>query len=385
MLSNKGTNSPGHETDSEVLYEKLRISDQQFRGAFEHAPIGMAIVGLDGKWIQVNRSLSKMLGYRPAELMKITFQDLTHPEDLNKDLNALNKLVSGKKDTYEMEKRYFHKDGSTIYAILSVSIVRDQFGEPLHFVSQIIDITNRKKTEDHVKMIFEVTNDQNKRLMNFAQIVSHNLRSHSGNLNMLIDFMKTEQDESARKELLHMFERATSNLEATISHLAEVVSMNHSLNDGFRVSNLKAVVDNAVDNVHALLKKVDGTCQIGLSREVLVTVIPAYLDSTILNLLTNAIKYRSKERTLKISITEEKQGDFVLLSIQDNGSGIDLEKNGDQIFGMYKTFHANTDARGIGLFITKNQVEAMGGKITVESALGQGSTFKVYFRNASSG
>ncbi|RQO69400.1 histidine kinase [Pedobacter sp. KBW06] len=385
MLSDKRTNSPGHETDSEILYEKLRISDQQFRGAFEHAPIGMAIVGLDGKWIQVNKSLSKMLGYRPAELMRITFQDLTHPEDLNKDLNALNKLVNGKKDTYEMEKRYFHKDGSTIYAILSVSIVRDQFGEPLHFVSQIIDITNRKKTEDHVKMIFEVTNDQNKRLMNFAQIVSHNLRSHSGNLNMLIDFMKTERDENARTELLSMFEQATSNLEATISHLAEVVSMNHSLNDGFKVANLKTVVDNTVGNVHALLKKVDGRCQIELNPDSLVNVIPAYLDSTILNLLTNAIKYRSDERRLLISITEEKEDNFVLLSIRDNGSGIDLEKNGNKIFGMYKTFHANKDARGIGLFITKNQVEAMGGKILVESVLGQGSTFKVYFRCDSSG
>lgn len=220
--------------------------------------------------------------------------------------------------------------------------------------------------------------------MNFAQIVSHNLRSHSGNLNMLIDFMKTERNESAREELLYMFEQATSNLEETISHLAEVVSMNHSLNDGLKILNLKDVVDNAVGNVLALLKKVDGRCQIGLNDDLWVKVIPAYLDSTILNLLTNAIKYRSNERRLAISITEEREDDFVLLSIKDNGSGIDLEKNGNQIFGMYKTFHANTDARGIGLFITKNQVEAMGGKITVESVLGQGSVFKVYFRSASS-
>lgn len=151
MPLDKRTNSAEYETDPEILYEKLRISDQQFRGAFEHASIGMAIVGLDGKWKQVNKSLSKTLGYSSAELIKLTFQDLTHPEDLNKDLNSLDKLIKGKKDSYEIEKRYFHKNGSIIYAILSVSIVRDQFGKPLQFVSQIVDITNRKKTEDHVK------------------------------------------------------------------------------------------------------------------------------------------------------------------------------------------------------------------------------------------
>lgn len=367
-------------SDPEGLHAKLRISEEQFRGAFEHAAIGMAIVSPDGKWVQVNNSLSKMLGYSPTELPKLTFQDVTHPEDLNKDLSAVKKLILGKKNSYKMEKRYFHKNGGIIYAILSVSIVRDVFGQPLHFVSQIIDISDIKKTENHLEIERRVTNDQNKRLLNFAHIVSHNLRSHSGNLQMLLSFMDVEKDESARNELFGMFHQAAANLEDTITHLTEVVSMKNTFEEGLKVLNLKSVINDAVGNVHALLRKTSGKCKVELEEDLYVKVIPAYLDSIVLNLLTNSIKYRSKDRPLEIYITGELLQDMVVLSIKDNGSGIDLHKNGDQIFGMYKTFHANPDARGIGLFITKNQVEAMGGRITVESEPEVGSLFKVYLK-----
>ena len=109
--------------------------------------------------------------------------------------------------------------------------------------------------------------------------------------------------------------------------------------------------------------------------------VPAYLESIILNLMTNAVKYRSLDREPKIAISAKKQDGYLVLSISDNGLGIDLERYGDKLFGMYKTFHDNKDARGLGLYIIKNQIEAMDGNITVTSEVGKGSTFKVSFND----
>jgi signal transduction histidine kinase len=113
--------------------------------------------------------------------------------------------------------------------------------------------------------------------------------------------------------------------------------------------------------------------------EINLEVIPAYLDSILLNLITNAIKYRSPERQPIIEISTKTDGDYLVLLVKDNGLGLDLKKFKDKIFGMYKTFHNNPNSRGIGLFITKNQIEAMNGKIEVESEVNVGTTFKIYF------
>lgn len=111
----------------------------------------------------------------------------------------------------------------------------------------------------------------------------------------------------------------------------------------------------------------------------LVNYNPAYLESVVLNFISNAIKYSSPERQPRIELTVSYEGEDFIFKISDNGIGIDMKKNGDKLFGMYKTFNNNPDARGIGLFITKNQIDAMGGKVEVESEPGKGTSFKIYF------
>jgi len=362
------------------LNEKLKLSEERFRRAFEHAAIGMAIVSLQGKWLRINRSLFNILGYHPSELLRLTFQDITHPEDLNKDLDLLTEVIGGLRDSYQMEKRYFHKKGHIVWVILAVSIVKNSNGEPLHFISQITDISKVKAAEYEIKSVLDVTSDQNRRLLNFAHIVSHNLRSHSGNLTMLLNFIETDVDEQSRQELLKMFRHAASNLQETIGHLNEVVAVNTTLSENLTGINLNKAITGAIGNVEALLKAADAVCINEVTNEFLIDAVPAYLDSILLNFLTNAIKYHSPERKPVIILRAETEGNQVALSIEDNGMGIDLEANRDKIFGMYKTFHTNKDARGIGLFITKNQIEAMGGKVSVESEVGKGTRFKINFK-----
>ncbi len=502
--------------------DELRISEESFRGTFEHAAIGMALVNPDGKWLKVNKSLSAMLGYSEQELLKLSFQDITHPEDLETDLNFLNELVAGKRISYEMEKRYINKQGVIVWTILSVSLVRDQEGNPLHFVSQITNNTERKiaeqrledslvklegileastqvsiistdnegmitsfnkgaenllgykaeelimkqslsifhveqevvqrgqelseifgkdiaglnvilaypklgqsetrewtylrkdglsfpvqsvvtaitngkgeidgfleistdiskikEVENEIKALLNVTKDQNHRLLNFAHIVSHNLRSHTSNIDKLLDFIEEDDELASGNELLGMLRRAANNLKETIDHLNEVVIMNNVTEENLVPCNLKHVIFRATENVQALLKSIGGKFECHADDDLTVAAVPAYLDSILINLLSNAIKYRSEKRALQIVIRAVPQGDFIKISIQDNGLGIDLATKGSRMFGMYETFHEGKDSRGIGLFITRNQVEAMAGSIEVVSRVEVGTTFEVYLK-----
>jgi PAS domain S-box-containing protein len=122
-------------------------SDALFQSAFEFAAIGMALVSPEGKWLRVNRSVCKITGYSEAELLERTFQDVTHPDDLELDLENVRKMLAGEIETYQMEKRYHHKNRSIVWVLLSVSLVRTKSGEPLFFISQIQDITRQKTSE----------------------------------------------------------------------------------------------------------------------------------------------------------------------------------------------------------------------------------------------
>lgn len=130
---------------------RLRQSEQQFRLAMANAPIGMALVGLDGSFLEVNDQLASVVGRTPAELRTLTFQDTTHPDDLDADLAYVQQLLDGEIDWYSMEKRYIHADGHIIWILLSGSLVRDNDGEPDHFVAQIQDVTQRIHQEEELR------------------------------------------------------------------------------------------------------------------------------------------------------------------------------------------------------------------------------------------
>src|SRR5512135_330284 len=129
------------------LDQTLRASEELSRTTFEQAAVGISHVGTDGRWLRVNDKLCAILGYPREELMQLTFQDITYPEDLDKDLNYVRQLLSGEINTYSIDKRYIRKDRSVVWANLTVSLVRSDAGEPKHFISVVEDITRRKQAE----------------------------------------------------------------------------------------------------------------------------------------------------------------------------------------------------------------------------------------------
>lgn len=152
-------------TEKKIREEALWESEEAFRNNFMYAGIGMALVATDGAWLQVNRTLCGILGYSESELMKLTFQDVTHPEDIDKDLALLNEVIDGVRDHYQMEKRYFHKNGNLIHVILSVSVVRNKDQTIKNFVSQIIDISDLHEAQRKVTGLLQISKEQNKELL----------------------------------------------------------------------------------------------------------------------------------------------------------------------------------------------------------------------------
>ncbi|QLG45572.1 PAS domain-containing sensor histidine kinase [Costertonia aggregata] len=366
---------------TELKTTKLQLErvQESFKGTFENSAVGMALVSLDGKWISVNKGLCDSLGYTEKELLQMTFQELTFPEDLNTDLKLLQQVVDGKISTYQIEKRYYHKKGDLMHAILTVTAVKDIEGKLSHFISQILDISSRIHAENRTKKLLDVTKEQNESLLNFAHIVSHNLRSHSSNLSMLSGFLASENDADERKNLMNMLNNASESLAETVMHLNEVVQVKVGASEKIKNVNIHRTLKNVEKNLSVLLKEKDVVYSINVPHDLKIKGIPAYFDSIFLNLFSNSVKYAAPERQLFIKIDAVVKDDVVTIAFEDNGIGIDLERHGKKLFGMYKTFHRNKDAKGIGLFITKNQVEAMNGSIEVKSRVDQGTTFLLTF------
>ncbi|MGB3151176.1 MAG: PAS domain-containing protein, partial [Maribacter sp.] len=364
---------------TELLHTKLKLerNKESFLETFENSAIGMALVGPDNKWIKVNKSLSSSLGYSQKELMNLTIQHITHPDDLNKSMDLIEKSYNGEQDSFQIEKRYFHKKGHIIQALLTVTIVRDVYGEVSHSIAQILDLTDRIEAEKRLNTLVNVTKEQNDSLLNFAHIVSHNLRSHSSNMSMLTKFLADEENDKERKKLHIMLINASNSLSETIEHLNKVVQAKTGALEQMQSVSLLNTFEKIEKSIRGLISEQNAASIINIDKSHFVNVVPAYLESILLNLYTNALKYRSPARTPVVEISSSIDKDDVIIAFKDNGQGIDLERHKDKIFGMYKTFHRNKDAKGIGLFITKNQIEAMNGTIAVESEVDKGSTFYI--------
>ncbi len=142
-------------TERREMEAALRKSEERFDGAFDHAPIGMALVSPEGRWLKVNHATCQILGREREELLALTFQDVTHPDDLESDLGHVRRMLAGEIETYQLEKRYLHPRGRLVHALLSVSLVRRDDGRPDYFISQIQDITERKRAEAELVAVYQ--------------------------------------------------------------------------------------------------------------------------------------------------------------------------------------------------------------------------------------
>ncbi len=250
-------------------------------------------------------------------------------------------------------------------------------GKVVGFCVHVTDITPVKMQE--LERTNHIITEQNIRLINFSNTISHNLKSYSRNLEMILKLFITAKDEATKDKMLHHLQIISKGFSSTMVDLNKVIEAQNGGDENNEHLNLYNYIEKAIHILGIEIELSNAIFINNVNPELTLNANAAYLESILLNFCSNAIKYRSPERPLIVELSSSIQNNELELSIKDNGMGINLEKYGHDLFKMYKTFHRNPDAQGIGLFISKYQVEAMRGRITVESEVDKGTTFHLHF------
>ena len=325
----------------------------------------------------VSKKVEEILGYSAEEwLSSPTFwSDHIYVEDKESIIDFCQFKTEQKED-HDFEYRMVAKDNKIVWLRDIVTVVCEN-NKIINLRGIMIDITKTKEVEKHLKDSFDLVSEQNKRLLNFSYIVSHNLRSHTSNITSLTDLIQCSETAEEKDELIDLLKLVSNALNDTLYNLNEVVNIQTNLNLVVEKLKLKPYIDNTLTILRNEIRANKITVNSNITEKTEIHYNPAYLESILYNMISNAVRYCDKNRECEVDIVYSCEDGKSYLSISDNGIGIDLKRNGDKIFGMYKTFTDNVDSKGIGLFITKNQIEAMGGSVTIESTLGQGTTFKI--------
>ncbi|MEZ4828882.1 MAG: PAS domain-containing protein [Bacteroidia bacterium] len=322
----------------------------------------------------------EILGYPEATIEPTyeNFLQILHPEDYKRVIDAIDNHLKNKAK-YVLDIRIKTQTGEYKWIQTSGQAEWDILGNPLKMYGTILDINENKNKEKDLQHSLELINEQNQRLVDFSHIISHNLRSHTSNFGMLISLYETIPDSISKQEIFEKIKQTFVNLNETIETLNKVVQLKSGYHEQKENLSFETVLDHVLKNLEPQINASQAVIHIDFTAAPSISHVPAYLESIFYNLVSNAIKYRQPRKTPVIHLSTQKEKGKTLLSVSDNGLGMDMKAHGDKIFGMYKTFHGNSDAKGLGLFMTKNQIEALGGRITVESEPGKGSTFKIYF------
>lgn len=366
--------------DKVLAESKTKANEALLHTLIDNLPLNIYIKDKDSRKVLVNKAECDFLGVSdPKNLLGKSNSDL-YDEDIAAELNREDHLVM---DTLvpiiNKESTIRNKNGKTVTFLITKIPLLDENGKANGLVGISHDITDIKQNEAKLRDLVNVASLQNKKLVNFAHIVSHNLRSHTANFSMLLEFLVDEKEEEEKNKIMGMLTNASNNLMETLENLNEVVAINTNAGLEKKKIGLSETINTVEQNLTAFVKTNNATIVNDVSPDVVVNVVPAYIESILMNFITNGIKYRDPNRPPIVRLTSSKSKGHTILSIEDNGLGIDLKKYGDKLFGMYKTFHSHRDSRGIGLYITKNQIEAMNGRVMVCSEVGKGTTFNIYF------
>jgi PAS domain S-box-containing protein len=372
-------------TGREFVERQLRESEQRFRLAMTNAPIGMALVGLDGNWVEVNDRLCQILGRARDELLTMTFQDITHPDDLDTDLGYADRLLAGEIRHYEMEKRYLQPSGEVVWALLSGSLVRDDLGRPLYFIAHIMDISIRKRALLALEQTSRELERSNADLQRYAAVAAHDLRSPLativGSLQVL-EARSAETLDDTGREVLDIARRITEQMTETVEALLTLSRVGaddlelETVDIGILVDEVVASIGSAVEETGADLQVRSLPHQRG-DR--------AQLRLLFQNLLANALKFRDPSRPLVVVLDAEREAAAWRFTVTDNGRGFDPEDR-EVIFEPFartKDGH-NVGAAGIGLATCRRIVERHGGTLSAE-ATGTGARFSFTLPDSASG
>jgi PAS domain S-box-containing protein len=365
-------------TEQKLAQQSLQESEQRFR-TLQEASFGGIGVHDQGKIIDCNQGLCDITGYSYNELIGSNGLELIAPEF--RDF-VLEKIRSGYESTYDVEG--IRKDGSRY--VLEIRGKNFAYSGKTIRVTEFRDITDRKRSEEKIREqaanLLSVTEDlkrKNNQLEEFTQIVSHNLRSPVGNILTLLSFYDGAESEGEKAEYIGLLKEAASTTLVMLNELNDILKIKQDQNIEKQEIRFEKVFEQVKSMLTARIAEVNATVE--ATFEIPVIYYPSiYMESIMLNLVDNALKYYHPLRKplIRVRTYQNVQG-HIMMEVSDNGIGINMQRYGHQVFKLRKTFHHHPESRGIGLFMIKNQVEAMGGDITISSKENEGTTFFINF------
>ena len=375
-------------TERKRAEDALRDSEERFRSAFEHSGIGMALQSLDGRYLRVNRALCDMLGYSEAELLATTWQALTLPDDVEPGQRA--RLTDGDIRAYQVEKRYLHKDGHPVWTLASISLVRDRGGQPLYFIAQVQDISERKRAEE-AREALEAQLRQAQKMEAVGRLaggVAHDFNNLLTVIRGRSDLLlyRLGPDDPLRRHVLLL--QQTAERAAALTQQLLAFSRKQMLQP--RILDLNGVVESTTTMLRRLIGE-DIELDIRLDPDLgRVKADPGQLEQVILNLAVNARDAmpqggRLSIETANVELDEAfarrnpgaRPGGFARLQIGDTGVGMDATVQA-HLFEPFFTTKALGQGTGLGLATVYGIVKQSGGYIKVDSAPGRGTTFAIY-------
>ncbi|MEP2025323.1 MAG: PAS domain S-box protein [Reichenbachiella sp.] len=372
----------------DIIRSESRVSDdaQRLQSLFDHSPVGI-IIHSKGVIKKVNAEAIRLTKAKSAnQILGKSPMDFIHPDSHEVASQRIHNIYT-KKTAHKNEQKFICLDGSVIWIEAMGTLISFE-GEPAVQIA-IYDITERKQAqqkvlenEKNLKQLNAHLTRQNQQLEEFAHIASHNLRAPITNMMSLIQIKEGDQDAATEKFVWENLKKGVANLDETIVELNEVVKTSWELDKRKRKIRLSGVLNKITASIKNDLIESGGVIESDFSAFDEITYPKVYIESILINLITNGLKYADPKRQPVIQIKTTLLNGIKSLEVKDNGLGIDLNKFGAKIFGLRKTFHNHPEARGVGLFITKAQVESMGGNIRVESEMGEGSNFIINFGEA---
>lgn len=381
-------------TDRVLAQQELKTSRDTFASAFRDSGIGMALLSHEGMYIDANNALCDILEYSKYDLQQRSLQDVTHPDDVYADAAYMSSMLHREISTYNTEKRFISNSGKTVLVSLTMSLVWSNEGLPKFFILQAVDITRRKEME--LELIQKNTELEETRqslinkvnqLEDLSHIIAHNLRGPAGNIKMLSEALLDLQEKKQKGDTNQ--DGAFTEEEATLLIHDSSMSLMESLSTLMQITEIKlnkeihrnncdipVIVNDFCNQLQGVILEKNATIRRRFDVKT-VDYPRMYLESILYNLISNALKYARPDTIPEIDISTAIVNNRVILTVKDNGLGIDMVKYGARVFKLNQVFHKGFDSKGVGLYITKTMVETMGGHIELHSAPNEGSEFIV--------
>ena len=361
--------------------------DQQkkfYENILNKLPTDIAVFDSDHKYLFVNPGAISVKEYRKYIIGK---DDYDYAEFRQRDKSTADYRreqflrVKFTRKEIRWEDSMKGPAGNTITHLRRMFPVHDEKGKLSFVIGFGIDITDRKIMEEKQAVLVEQLSAKNTQLIDFCNIVSHNLRGPLVNMSLLVNYIEESTDTEDQVLLISKLHPVIDNLNTTFNELVESIQIKQDLEIKSEHILLIDCVQRTIEGLESIINKSGAHFEVDFDTSMRIFFPPKYLHSIFYNLLSNSLRYQSPKRNPLIKINFTKINDKALLSVTDNGLGIDLIKHSENFFKIGKVFHRHPNAKGFGLYMTKTQVEAMDGKIWVESTPDIGSTFFIEFSN----